>query len=105
MLEKIKITLVCIIVFIGAAFAIMTFNEDVSVGELFEKLYMIIDGESDIGIQVLQVTYSIGIAVGITVFYNHFGSRKSEGEPTPIELKMKQYEEDVNEYKSSKIDN
>lgn len=105
MFEKIKITLVCIIVFIGAAFAIMTFNEDVSVGELFEKLYMIIDGESDIGIQVLQVTYSIGIAVGITVFYNHFGSRKSEGEPTPIELKMKQYEEDVNEYKSSKIDN
>lgn len=104
MIEKIKIFIVCIIVFIGAGFAIMTFNEDVAVSDLFEKLYIIVDGTSGFGIKILQISYSIGIALGITIFYNRFGKSKNENEPTPIELKMRQYEEDVNEYNSFKKD-
>lgn len=98
--EIIKLILICFIVFFGAGFAIMTFNEDVSVKDLFEKLNMLI-GETQIGLRTIQLTYGLGMAIGITAFYNHFGKKKNENEPTPIELKMKQYENDIQEYMKS----
>ena len=104
-LENLKLLLVCIIVFMGAGFAIMTFNEDVSVKSIFEIIYMCVDGKSDIGLQTIQLTYGLGMAIGITVFYNHFGKKRDKNEPTPIELKMKQYEDDIQDYMSSENKN
>lgn len=102
MKDNIKTIVVSIIVFLGSAFAIMSFNEDVAVRDLFQKIYMIIEGSEHDGFGILEFTYGLGIAIGITVFYNHFGSKKSKGEPTPIEIKMKQYEDDVEDYMQSK---
>ncbi|MBQ3544969.1 MAG: hypothetical protein IJA34_08300 [Lachnospiraceae bacterium] len=98
--ENLKLVFICFIVFFGASFAIMTFNEDVSVKDLFEKINMFV-GESDVGLKTIQLTYGLGMAIGITAFYNHFGRKRKENEPTPIELKMKQYEDDIKEYMMS----
>ena len=38
----------------------------------------------------------MGIAVGILVFYNHFGGKRITKDPTPMEVEMRQYEDDVN---------
>ena len=38
----------------------------------------------------------MGIAVGIIVFYNHFGGKRITKDPTPIEVQMRLYEDDVN---------
>lgn len=97
MYEIMKLILICFVVFFGAGFAIMTFNEDVSVKDLFEKINLFV-GETQIGLKTIQLTYGLGMAIGITAFYNHFGKKKKENEPTPIELKMKQYEDDIQEY-------
>lgn len=97
-----KTIFVCGIVLFGASFAIMSFNADIAIEELFQKLYMIISGKEHEGFGVLECGYGIGVALGIIVFFNHFGQKS---EPTPIELKMSQYCRDIDEYMENKEDN
>lgn len=66
--ENTKTVLICIIVLFGSAFAIMSFNEDVGVGDLFQKIYKLVEGREHTGFGILELTYGIGIAIGITVF-------------------------------------
>lgn len=87
---------VCLVVFFGAAFAIMTFNNDGNVTDIFQKIYQLIMGRTAQGITVLEVGYSIGLVVGVVVFFNHFGRRKLTVDPTPIEVQMRLYEDEVN---------
>ena len=39
--------------------------------------------------------YSIGIGIGVVFFFNHFGRRKITQDPTPMEVQMRLYEDDV----------
>ena len=45
----------------------------------------------------MEVSYSIGLAVGILVFYNHFGPKKLSKDLTPIEVEMRKYETEINQ--------
>lgn len=94
--EFIKTAFVSLIAFFGAAFTIMTFNEDVSVGDVFDKVYQMIMGTSKQGGSILEISYAAGLPVGILVFYNHFRRRKIKNDPTPIQVEMRTYEEQVN---------
>lgn len=91
-----KVVLLCITIFIGSAFSIMTFNNDVGVTQVFNQVYELLMGRPSDGFTMLEITYSIGIAVGIIVFYNHFGGKRITKDPTPMEVQMRQYENDVN---------
>ena len=42
------------------------------------------------------MTYSFGLFLGITIFYNHIGKKKLSRDPTPIEVEMRLYEDDIN---------
>ena len=44
----------------------------------------------------MELSYSIGIGLGVTFFFNHFGGRKITEDPTPMEVEMRVYEDDVN---------
>ena len=90
-----KIVFITITSFIGAAFAIMTFNNDCEITKLFDHIYQIFLGRTQEGAGVLEVTYSIGITVGILVFFNHFGKKRFSVDPTPIEVEMRLYENDI----------
>jgi stage V sporulation protein AA len=87
---------VCLITFIGAAFSIMTFHNDVDVSSLFFHIYKQFTGEIPDGATILEFTYSLGIGLGVVFFFNHFGSRKLTQDPTPMEVEMRLYEEDIN---------
>ncbi|MDO5350394.1 MAG: stage V sporulation protein AA [Lachnospiraceae bacterium] len=93
--QWIKTIFVCIISFCGAAFAIMTFNNDASVMSLFQELYQLVMGKEPSGFTILEASYSIGLAVGIIIFFNHFAKWKLNTDPTPIEVQMRTYEEDI----------
>ncbi len=95
-LQWIKTAIVATVSFCGAAFAIMTFNNDSSVTDVFANLYRLVMGVESDGVTILEVTYSIGLAVGILVFFNHFASWKLTVDPTPIEVEMRLYEENLN---------
>ena len=91
-----KILIVCLISFFGGAFSIMTFNTDVDVGGLFQKIYTQITGEASNGFTILEISYSIGIGLGVLFFFNHFGKMKLTTDPTPMQVQMRLYEDDVN---------
>ncbi len=63
--------------FFGAAFTIMAFNNDVSVGDVFSKFYRQVMGKESSGVTELEICYSIGLAIGITLFFNHVAVRRS----------------------------
>ena len=92
----VKVALVCVTIFIGSAFSIMTFNNDVGVSQVFDQVYLLLTGQQSDGFTILEVTYSVGIAVGIIIFYNHFGGKRITKDPTPMEVQIRQYEDDVN---------
>lgn len=91
-----KTIFVCIVCFCGAAFAIMTFNNDVSVGDVFKEIYLLVMGKESDGFTILEFSYSIGLALGIIVFFNHFAKFKLNTDPTPLEVEMRLYEDNVN---------
>ncbi len=92
-----KVVIVCLIIFWGSAFSIMTFNADVSVDQIFGTLHFLITGEERTAFTWLEGGYSIGIFLGILVFYNHFRTRKRIMDPTPLEVEMREYERTVNQ--------
>lgn len=94
--QWLKIAFVCLICFFGTAFTIMAFHNDIGINKVFMKVYEMIAGEASDGFTILEVAYSIGLAIGIIVFFNHIGGRRITKDPTPIEVEMRIYEDDVN---------
>lgn len=94
-LEVVKVALLCIVIFFGSAFTIMAFNNDVSVPDIFSKLYLQIMGRESSGMTELEVSYCIGLSLGILVFFNHIGKKKITADPTPIQVEMRKYEQDI----------
>lgn len=94
-LEVVKVVLLCIVIFFGSAFTIMAFNNDVSVPDIFSKLYLQIMGRESSGMTELEVSYCIGLSLGIMVFFNHIGKKKITADPTPIQVEMRKYEQDI----------
>lgn len=94
-LEVVKVVLLCIVIFFGSAFTIMAFNNDVSVPDIFSKLYLQIMGRESSGMTELEVSYCIGLSLGILVFFNHIGKKKITADPTPIQVEMRKYEQDI----------
>lgn len=96
-LEYLKLIMVCLITFFGAAFTIMAFNNDISISGVFERFYMQVIGSKKPAVSEIDVMYSIGLAIGITVFFNHIGNKKITTDPTPIQVELRKYEADMNE--------
>ncbi len=94
-LQYIKVAVLCVILFFGSGFTIMTFIQDVSATEVFDKFYTRVTGIEAAGITPLEVAFCVGLAAGIMIFYNHFGHKKVTDDPTPIQVAMRKYEEDV----------
>lgn len=93
--QYVKVSILCIFTFFGSAFTIMTFNNDVGVGEVFLDIYQQVMGKTSDGFTVLEVSYAIGLSLGILVFFNHVGRKKITSDPTPIQVEMRTYEKDI----------
>ena len=94
-INALKTVALCVVIFFGAAFTIMAFNNDVSVGDVFSKFYRQVMGKESSGVTELEICYSIGLAIGITLFFNHVGSKKITPDPTPMQVEMRKYEKDI----------
>lgn len=94
-IHVLKTIFVVLLTFAGSAFSIMAFNNDVSVPKLFGQIYQWVTGVDPDGITILEIMYSIGITIGILVFFNHFGKRRFSVDPTPLEVQMRLYENDI----------
>ena len=93
--DYVKTIFVCLILFFGTGFSIMTFNTDVNTRELFSNLYQELNGIPSSGFTEMELLYSIGVGIGVIFFFNHFNFKKKKQDPTALEVKMCLYENDV----------
>ncbi|MGM0828206.1 MAG: stage V sporulation protein AA [Bacillota bacterium] len=101
--EKKKISLplfigVWLLLFIGAALAIMNFHEDVSMREVHQRLYHFVTGDEDPHPLLFQVPYSFGLGLGMILFFNHVFRKRLNEEPSPLEVEMFNYQQDLDQY-------
>ena len=91
----IKVAMICAILFAGSLTAIMAFHSEAQLGTVFSKFYEMFFGQSTEKPYIITIPYSIGLSIGIMVFFNHFSGKKFTKEPTPIEVEMEKYESDA----------
>lgn len=90
-----KVALVCMVSFFGTAFTIMAYHNDIGINEVFTEVYKVFMNREPDVLNVLEIAYSVGLAGGIILFFNHVGGRRITKDPTPIEVAMRNYERDV----------
>ena len=59
------------------------------------QVYELLTGTKSAGFTILEFTYCIGIVIGILTFFNHFGKKRLSVDPTPMEVEMRLYENDI----------
>ncbi|MBV7507200.1 stage V sporulation protein AA [Bacillus sp. sid0103] len=90
--------LIWFLLFFGSAMAIMNFHDDVSMRSVQEKIYTIITGKKEIKPLLFQIPYSIGLGMGMILFFNHVFKKRINDEPSPLEVEMFNYQMDLDNY-------
>ena len=72
--QWLKAALVCLVSFFGTAFTIMAYHNDVGINNVFTEVYKIVMNREPQGLNTLEVSYSLGLAAGIIVFFNHISA-------------------------------
>ncbi|MBD5479542.1 MAG: stage V sporulation protein AA [Lachnospiraceae bacterium] len=94
--QALKAFFIALISFCGTAFTIMAYHNDIGIADVFTRIHQIVMGSEPEGVSALEIAYSVGLSLGIIVFFNHVGGRRLTKDPTPIEVEMRKYETDVN---------
>ncbi len=96
--KKLRVLVVCSLLFIGSITAIINFHSDVDMKTAHTVIYKIITGVETDRPLLLQIPYSLGIGVGMAVFFNHIFKKQINNEPTPLEMEIYSYQQSVDEY-------
>ena len=80
---------------LGETDVLLEWVNDVGINDVFTLIYSMVMNREPQGLNILEVSYTIGLAAGIIVFFNHVGGRRLTKDPTPIEVSIRNYEEEV----------
>jgi stage V sporulation protein AA len=97
-LSPLLFSVVWLLLFIGAGLAIMNFHEDVSMQQVHQRIYKIVTGKSNEQPLLLQIPYSLGLGLGMVLFFNHLFKKRINEEPSPLEVEIFNYQLDVDQY-------
>ncbi|KGP93192.1 stage V sporulation protein AA [Pontibacillus chungwhensis BH030062] len=92
------VVLIWLLLFIGAGMAIMNFHFDVSMEEVHQHLHFLLTGDKVKHPLWLQIPYSVGLGVGMILFFNHLFKKRINEEPSPLEIEMHKYQQDLDQY-------
>lgn len=101
--EKKKVSLpifilIWFLLFFGSAMTIMNFHDDVSMRSVQEKIYTIITEKKAVKPLLFQIPYSIGLGLGMILFFNHVFKHRLNEEPSPLEVEIFNYQLDLDNY-------
>ena len=74
---------------------IIYFHEDVSMQQVHQRLYYMITGEFNAQPLLFQIPYSLGLGLGMVLFFNHVFQKRINEEPSPLEVEMFQYQQSL----------
>lgn len=89
---------VWLLLFVGTAMTIMNFHYDVSMQEVQQRIHYLLTGEESDYPLWIQIPYSFGLGVGTLLFFNHWFNRRFNEEPSPLEVEIFNYQQDLNNY-------
>lgn len=92
------VVFVWFLLFFGSGLAIMNFHHDVSMEEVHQRLYYLITGTQINKPLLLQIPYSLGIGIGMMLFFNHLFKKKINEEPSPLEVEIFLYQQNLDKY-------
>ncbi|MCF6466472.1 stage V sporulation protein AA [Clostridium sp. Cult2] len=97
LLNFLKISFVMIVLFLGAAAAIINFYEDVNMSKSMEKIYFTITGMKKENPLIITIPLSIGTGLGMFAFFSRIFSfsKRRRQEPGPMELELYLYDKDI----------
>lgn len=90
--------LVWFLLFIGSGLTIMNFHEDVSMQAVHQRLYTMITGKEVEKPLMFQIPYSIGLGLGMVIFFNHVFKKRLNEEPSPLEVEVFNYQQSLDQY-------
>ena len=70
--------------------------------EVQQRLHYVISGKHSESPLWIQIPYSIGLGAGMILFFNHWFKKKFNEEPSPLEVEMFKYEEELQRYLAQK---
>lgn len=92
------LALVCLLLFVGSGLTIISFHDDVNMALTHQTLYTMLTGMETTRPLILQIPYSLGLGLGMMLFFNHLGKRSGKREPSPLEVEMHLYEKNIQQY-------
>jgi len=96
--NPVLVAIVWLVLFIGSGLAIMNFHTDVSMTQVHERIFYLITGQKSQEPLWLQIPYSIGIGLGMILFFNHIFKKKINEEPSPLEVELFMYQQNLDQY-------
>ncbi|GIO28504.1 stage V sporulation protein AA [Ornithinibacillus bavariensis] len=89
---------VWLLLFIGTAMTIVNFHYDVSMQEVQQKLHFLLTGEKNEFPLWIQIPYSLGLGIGMILFFNHWFNKRFNEEPSPLEVEIYKYQQSLDDY-------
>lgn len=90
--------IIWLLLFFGSMLTIINFHEDVSMQDAHQRIYKIITGKTVEKPLMFQIPYSFGLGLGMILFFNHVFKKRINEEPSPLEVEMFNYQQDLDHY-------
>lgn len=87
-----------LLIFCGSALAVMYFHSDVNMIEVHQTVYYLISGQRTDNPIILSLSYSLGIGMGIAIYFEVFERMNNKKNPGPLELEMYQSKKEMHDY-------
>ena len=101
--KSLRVLLISIVVLMGSIMGIMNFHADVNM--IYSQTTMVnaLTRNPEKYLPYFQIPYSIGIGLGVALFFNKFIPTYAKNEPSPLDLKMKSLNKEIeNELRNTK---
>ena len=86
--KYLRVAIATIIVLMGSIMAIMNFHSDVNMEDSQRNIVEVLTGNPTEYLLYFQLFYSIGIGVGVALFFNRIIPNYSKNEPSPLDIKV-----------------
>ncbi|WP_372629168.1 stage V sporulation protein AA [Cohnella sp.] len=96
--RKVVLVLAWLLLFFGSGMAMMNFHADVNMPAVQLRITELITGKGSKHPWLFQIPYSIGVGMGMLLFFNRLLRKRLNDEPNPLEVEMFMYQENVNHY-------
>ena len=92
------LVLAWLLLFFGSGMALMNFHADVNMPQVQKRIVELVTGKPDRHPWLFQIPYSLGVGLGMLLFFNRLLRKKRIDDPNPLEVEMFMYQENVNHY-------